>query len=704
MFPPVSAWKAPDLSSLPSWEGQPLVSMDTEFRDATLRKYGCGARRGAEIAGYSFAFQDGFKAYIPIRHPEGNVDCVQGLNYARDNAKHFKGKLLGAHLTIDVDMMNNEKLGPILFPQIQGMSDVLVNDPLIYELNQGYGLEDVAHRRGFEGKDETMLKDAAGIYGADTSKKTWKAIVPDLPAKYVGPYGEEDAWLPIPIYFKQREIAEAEGLIEIFDLEGAVTPVLLKMRQRGVLIDFDHLAKVDAWAHTEERETLDKMFHVTGYRIHVGDTMKTNACVPAFAACGVQVPMTRDPKTKKLKYSLDKEFLAKISEPETKKFEEKSKHAQAAVLFLYARQMAKLYGTFCKQVRDYSTNGRLHTTFRQIIGANEKNEKSGAAFGRLSSAKPNLQQQPSRAKYANFFRQIYLPEPGTEWGCLDYSCQEPRWTIHFANVLGLKGADKIAAEYRSNVRIDPHQAMADLVHLPRKDSKIVFLALCYGEGGAKLCKNQLGLPTRWAVRYRDSGKMEYFESKGQAVKARKEYDGEASYYEVAGAEGQAILDTFNSGAPYIKALAKMAERRAASTGKIRLLGGRVVNFPQDHNGQYQWSYKALNRLIQGTSGMQMKMAMVEIARSMPEVFIQLAVHDELDGSFTSVKQMKDVAQIMRTVAGQTHVPFRIDIEKGRSWGELHQVCGDFDCHELIAGEKISDYYCAHHESASKVAA
>jgi len=690
MFTPESDWAPPNLSELPSWKGQKRVGFDTEFKDATLRKYGCGARRsGTYVAGYSFAFQDGRKFYVPLRHPEGNVDLIQGLRYLKDQATEFDGELVGANLPIDLDMVNNDKTLPIEFKKVSRYRDILVADPLIYELNFGYGLEDVALRRGFEGKDETLLKRAAQDYGADISKETWKAIVPDLPSKYVGPYGEHDAFLPLQILEVQDQLIDQAGIRECWDLESDLLPILLKLRQRGVRIDFDHLDKVERWAHAQEREALDKIYHATNVRIFPGDTMKAKACMPAFEAIGIQVPLTRDPKTKKIRPSLDQHFVASIKHP-------------VAEAFLHARKMYKLYSTFVQSVRDYSTNGRLHTTFRQIIGANEKNEKSGAAFGRLSSANPNLQQQPSRSKFANFWRQIYLAEPGTRWGCLDFSQQEPRWTTHFAARLGLKGAAEAAKAYQLNPRIDNHQFMADLTGLKRSYAKEVFLGLCYGEGGAKLCQHHLKMPTRWCLRYRESGETVFFDTKWEAVKARKEYEGEASYYEVAGEEGQKILDRFNEYAPYVRELAKAAEHKARKLGIVKVLGGRIIHFPEKSNGEYDWSYKALNRVIQGTSGMQVKMALIAIHREMPECFIQLQVHDELDGSFENVAQMKRVAKIMREVAGPTHVPFRIDIEEGENWGSLKLICGNDNCTRHAVKDNPHDekddkkFYCEEH--------
>jgi Mesyanzhinovviridae DNA polymerase len=671
LFVPPSHWVAPNLSELPSWKGQKRVGLDCEFLDEHLKRLGIGSRRGVKMAGYSFAFEDGRKFYIPVRHPEGNVDCEQAMRYYRDQAGSYEGEIVGANLPVELDIAEYEPTGAIRFPLVKAFRDVLVADPLINELHHdGYSLEVVSRRRGFEGKDEDMLRNAAAAYGADLNKpKSWKGIIPKLPAKFVGPYGEEDAYLPLKVLEVQDRLIDEEGIRGAWDIESDLLPVLVKMRQRGVLIDFDQLDRVEAWARKEEAEALDKIRHITGVTIPCGKTMTTAVCVPAFAAVGIQVPMTRDPKTKKLKYSLDAEFMATIDHPVTK-------------LLRYSRQVAKLYGTFAKSIREHATNGRIHCTLKQIVGSNDNNEKSGAAYGRLACSAPNLQQQPARSKFADMWRQIYVAEPGTLWGCLDVKQQEPRWTTHYAALKGLHGAQEAARAYREDVKIDNHDFMASITGLPRKVAKELFLGLCYGEGGAKLSRG-LKLPTRWCVRYRESGETQYFETKAQASKARKNYEGEATYHETAGEAGQSVLDQFNERAPYIRELAKLAEKRAKDTGVIKVLGGRKLHFEMDARGGFQFTYKALNRLIQGTSGYQVKLALIKISKEMPEAFIQLQIHDEIDGSFESIGQMKQVSKILENAAGPALVPFLVDIETGPSWGNMRLICGLPDCNETV---------------------
>jgi DNA polymerase I-like protein with 3'-5' exonuclease and polymerase domains len=184
--------------------------------------------------------------------------------------------------------------------------------------------------------------------------------------------------------------------------------------------------------------------------------------------------------------------------------------------------------------------------------------------------------------------------------------------------------------------------MADLAEIKRKEAKSIFLGLCYGMGGAKLCR-QLGLPTKMVTSYR-SGKL----------------------IEVAGDEGQALLNRFNDLVPFVRQLAKKADVTAASRGFVRTLSGRRCRFPVRKDGSYDWTHKALNRIIQGSSADQTKRAMVEIARA--GYALQLQVHDEIDLSVSSREEAEAVAEIMATCV-PLEVPSVVDVEIGPSWGE-----------------------------------
>jgi DNA polymerase I-like protein with 3'-5' exonuclease and polymerase domains len=680
LFAPESTWKSPSLSDLPNWDNAKEVALDTEFRDDFLRLLGIGARRGASVAGYSFMLRGDRPWYIPIRHPgPGNVDCNQGLNYLRDNLRKFKGKLIMANGTGDLDILETTEDVVPNYEECQ-VQDIQIRGPLIDENRRKYSLEAEAAVWGFQGKDKAKLKEAAVAYGYDVKSAGWEKCIPLLPCHYVGEYAEYDVKILFPVYDAQQAVIDRQGLQEVVDLESSLLPLFLRMRQRGVRIDFNHLDKVEEWAIAEEVKTVAEIKRHTGWDIGFDNCMAASRVAPALLAIGINVPLTADEKRQQ--YSVTAEFLSNIDHPVGK-------------LIRYCRQINKLRTTFVNSIRRYQTNGRIHTTFRQIVGASEKNETSGAAFGRISSAHPNLQQQPSRSAYAPFWRQIYIPEEGCQWLSADFSAQEPRWTTHFADLLGLTGAKQLADMYRSNERIDPHQAMADITGLPRKDAKTVFLGLAYGMGGVKLCAQSLKLPTQWLVET-DDRVQHFFKTRKEALDFRASVQGKCRMREVAGEEGQEVLNKFHAGAPFLRELTKKVVDKIESTGILKILGGRHIHFPMTREGTYDWAFKGLNRLIQGTSGYHMKKALLAIARDCPEFFLQLQVHDEACGSISDLRTSKRVAEIMRDCV-KARVPWRVECEVGPSWGQTQVICNVGNCLNFsVEWDKPKHFACEHH--------
>lgn len=646
-----STWKPPKLSSLPSWEGVGKIGFDTETKDPHLTTLGSGCRReDSYVVGYSFHLENGPSFYIPLKHEAGgNVDFEHAKQYLQDQAKYFTGELVGMNLPYDLDWVDHD-LG-VKFKQAKFFRDIGIADPLIYELHDSYKMDSIAERHNIKKKDETQLQARAKQLGLHPKKDLWKMHSED-----VGEYAQYDAELPMLILAQQQKLIDAHQLQEIFDLESRVLPVLLKMRQRGVRIDQNKLSEIEAFCIKEATAQMKEVHRLTGILIDIKDLNKVTALAPALEAIGVTLP-----KTPTGKDSFKKDDVIGYDHP-------------VANAIQRARSVDKIRTTFVKSIRKHMINGRIHCTFNQIARETEAGDQAGARYGRLSCTHPNMQQQPSRGEFAEFWRSIYLPEEGAIWSCNDYSQQEPRWTTHFANVMGYPMAKEAAKEYWDNPLTDNHDMMAKLTGVPRKEAKAIYLGLCYGEGGAKLCRT-LGLPTRWCLSvggYRDR-RVFYFEDESEARAAARECKEKKFLYECAGERGQSILDQFDAKAPFIKLLAKKATEKANEVGFIRTIGKRRLNFVEkaDASG-YDFTYRALNRLIQGSSADQMKRAMVLIDSMMPEFFLQLQVHDELDSSADSIAQCRKTGKIM-SEAFEATVPFKVDIELGTNWGNIQSM-------------------------------
>ena len=666
-FTPEARWKPPSLSDLPSWKGAKRIAIDAETRDPSIgNKLGPGDIRDGYSVGWAFAIEGGPKHYLPIRHEGGdNLPVNAVLAYLREQIKDFEGEFVGANLSYDLGYGYND--GFEWNPNAR-FRDIQIADPLIYELHMSYSLANIGKRHGIEAKDESMLLDAARSYGLDPKKGLWR-----LPARFVGEYGEQDVTSPLEILRAQEKVIDEKDLRSIWDLESDVLPALVRMRRRGVRIDFDRLAQIEAWTLSEEKKAYDLIRQETFILLGSDDIWKPASIAPVLENIGIRLN-----KTSTGAPQIDKDLLKAANHP-------------VASAILHARKVNKLRTTFAASIHKYHVNGRIHCSFNQIAREDEDGDQKGVRYGRLSAGDPNMQQQPSPDRdpiIAGEWRKIFIPEEGAIWGCNDYSQQEPRWTTHFAALMDLPKAREAAMRYQNDPNTDNHDMMTRLIHgdaqvdawlaegsknykVNRGYSKNIFLGLCYGEGGAKLC-HDIGKPTRWAHIYGwgDNRRTDFYEYRHEAMAARME-SGKGFIRESAGEEGQEILDNFDQEVPYVRALAKAATARGEERGFVRTVLGRQLHFEQRDDGSYDYTHKALNRIIQGSSADQTKLAIVELDRA--GLFIQLQVHDETDGSFSSVAEAQKAGEIMRDcilTRVKPWVPFKVDTETGKSWGEV----------------------------------
>ena len=637
IFGEESDWRPPQLGDLPSWKGAGRVAIDIETCDPHLKKTGPSVRNGGFICGVSFALEGDRAYYLPLRHFGGdNMPHDQTLYYLISQAREYGGEIVGANFQYDLDFLAQ---AGVLFPRVTRIRDIQIADPLLYEMHNSYSLNAILERWGYaEGKDESLLDNAARDHGVDPKGGMWK-----LPARFVGPYAEGDVDRLCDLIARQEAELKRQDLWSIYEMESKLQPILLKMRRRGVRVDQDKLAKIEELTQAAELADCAEITRRTGVPMGLGDVNKKKIKAAVLKEIGVRFKLTATGQPK-----IDKEMLAQVDHP-------------VGDILMHAGKVNKIRTTFVKSVRDHMVDGRIHTTFNQLRRTRETGDESGAKYGRLSCSNPNMQQQPARdPEYAKLWRGIYVPDEDKKlWLAADYSQQEPRMLVHFAELVGLDGARLAADRYRDDPNTDNHAMMTTMIdpHLEdvdpkhpdfvyaRKNAKAIFLGLCYGMGSGKLAR-----------------------SCGLDVELRKRRDG--TTYEVAGPEGQALLNKFDRNVPFVRKMAELAEREAKRKGYIKTILGRRCRFPVTASGEYDWTFKALNRLIQGSAADQTKQAMVSLDEAGHEM--QLQVHDEICQGVNSVDEARDIAHIMATCV-DLRVPSKVDIELGPSWGEAKEI-------------------------------
>jgi len=624
LFPPKSDWRPPARKDWFSFRDAKRIGFDLETKNPLINTLGARDPDG-RIIGAAIAIENGPSMYLPFGHADDNLDEDEVIAFLKAEFAEFKGDIVGAKLEYDMDW--SMQYG-IEFPKVHRWRDVQVAEPLIDENQDRYALDLIAQRYGVEGKDETLLRDAALSYAVHPKKEMYK-----LPARYVGAYAEQDVLLPLELLRRQELIIVEQEIEGIYDLECRLTPILVLMRRHGVRVDLGRMQEIELWSLHEEEEALKEVRAATKCEIRAGDMQKSDVVGPCIEALGFRVPRT--PATDKP--SITDEFMESLDHP-------------VAEHLRRARKMASVRTKFINSWRAHLVGDRIHGTFNQLKSERENGKGKGTVSGRLSSTSPNLQQIPARdPELGPLLRSVFIPDEGMEWASIDYSQQEPRMTVHYATLRKLPQAATASRLYRDDPAADHHNMMATLIYgegftkEQRGYAKAIFLGLAYGMGGAKLCRD-LGLPT----------KMRSFTKK----------NGELVEYLGAGDEGQAIIDAFNKAVPFVKQLAKQVMAKAEKVLFIRTKFGRRSRFIKNKYGKYDF-HKALNRLIQGSCADMTKKALIDCFDA--GYFIQIQVHDELCTSVRDRAHADAIATIMSN-AVDLLLPVGTDVEMGPSWG------------------------------------
>ena len=607
LFKPQTEWLPP--TEFPDLSKHDEIAIDLETKDPDLIKMGSGSvtNRG-DITGVAVAVR-GWSGYYPIAHEGGgNMDRKKVL-------KWFQGVLSTPATKIFHNAMYDVCWIRALGLSINGkIVDTMIASALVDENQMRYDLNNCSKRYTGKTKNETDLYAAAKDWGVDAKAEMYK-----LPAIYVGAYAEKDAELTLELWQELKKEILHQDIQSIFDLETELFPCLVDMRFLGVRVDVEaaHILKEDL--HKQEKELLQKIKKETQIDVQIW-------AARSIAQVFQKLNLPYDTTEKTNSPSFTKNFLQNHPHPLVKRIAR-------------AREINKAHTTFIDTILKHNHKGRIHAEINQLRGDN-----GGTVTGRFSYSNPNLQQIPARNKELGpRIRSLFLPEEGHTWGCFDYSQQEPRLVVHYATLQNLYGVDEVLNAYHEG-DADFHTIVADMAEIPRSQAKTINLGLFYGMGKNKL-QAELGV------------------SKDKAEELFRQYHGKV---------------------PFVKQLMDAVMRRAQDSGKIRTLLGRLCRFHLWEPNQFgihkalphdkalmehgpgikrAYTYKALNRLIQGSAADMTKKAMIELHKE--KIIPHIQVHDELD---ISVDNNADRIKEIMEQAVSLEVPNKVDYESGPNWG------------------------------------
>jgi len=611
IFSPQVEWLPP--TEFPDLSKYSEIAIDLETKDPELKTMGSGSVTGrGQIVGVAVAVQD-WSGYYPVAHEGGgNMDKSMVMKWFQDVLNTEATKIFHNAM---YDVCFIRAAGLKIFGKIV---DTMIAGSLVDENRFRYDLGSMGRDYVGRGKNEAVLAETAKEWGIDAKSEMYK-----LPAMYVGAYAEADAQLTLDLWQEMKKEIINQDIEDIFKLETELFPCLVDMRFLGVRVDTEAAYELKQKLLAEEKECLRIVQKETGVDAQI---WAARSIAQVFEK--LHLPFDRTEKTNSPSFT--KNFLQNHPHPMVQKIAR-------------AREINKAHTTFIDTIIKHEHKGRIYAEINQL-----RSDSGGTVTGRFSYANPNLQQIPARNKELGpMIRSLFIPEQDCKWGVFDYSQQEPRLVVHYAALQNMYAVGDVLDAYNDG-DADFHKIVAEMANIPREQAKTINLGLFYGMGKNKL-QAELGVNKETA---------------------------------------QELFRQYHSRVPFVKQLMDSVMARAQDRGRVRTLLGRLCRFhlwepnqfgihkPLPHDAalaehgpgiRRAYTYKALNRLIQGSAADMTKKAMIDLYKEGITPHIQ--VHDELDISVESKAHADKIKEIMES-AVQLEVPNKVDYESGPNWGTI----------------------------------
>ena len=643
-------------------DGIDTVAVDLETYDPNLKTKGSGSLRG-----------DGFVCGVAIATGKETVY----FNISHTDIDMSLDKKIKFWENLDKKLFQNEKITKVFHNAmydvcwIRAITGKKMKGPVVDTMIAASVIDENRFKYSLDSLSKDFLKERKGGYDLQEKVLAWSngnikdpmSNMHKLPASIVKDYAKQDVDLTLKLWklfdkkldevlYIKPEDNEKKTSRNIFELETKLFPCLVDMKFKGVKIDVQK-AK-DFGQRLEKRK--DNLIKIIKAR--------TGIDVQIWAASSLKNLLENQKIT-------DYKKTPKSGMPQLPGDYLRTHENRFLRFVAKARECDKAKNTFVEGLLGFVHNGRIHADINQIRG-----EHGGTVTGRFSMSNPNLQQIPSKGYIGKKMRELFIPETGSSWYSFDYSQQEPRIVVHYAIKLGMAGTDDLKEEFDKE-DADFHQIVADMANIPRKQAKTINLGLFYGMGKIKLQK-ELNLDPQKA---------------------------------------KTLFNTYHSKVPFVRQLSQGLSEFAAKEGLLFTLGDRFCRFDKWESRDKEWNpetnrftevklhatkedamdaykleqmekyekyidptcehfekhytraftYKALNRLIQGSAADMTKKAMVLLYEK--GIVPHIQIHDELCVSIKDEATRIMVQQTMEK-AIPLKVKNKVDYESGLNWGEM----------------------------------
>ncbi len=419
-------------------------------------------------------------------------------------------------------------------------------------------------------------------------------------------------------YALEKELEKDKSINLFQNIEMPLLKVLCQMEIEGINLDVQLLKRYSTELDDLLTKKSAKIFNISGSNFNISSPKQLGEVL--FEKMNL---VKKPKKTKSGQYSTSEETLLKL----------KGEH-EIIDHILDFREIKKLLSTYVDALPEIINikTGRIHTTFNQSV----------ASTGRLSSARPNLQNIPIRTERGMKIREAFIAKKGFSLLAADYSQIELR-------IMASLSKDTSMLEAFNN-NLDIHSATAakvynvdlkDVDRSMRSAAKAVNFGIIYGISAFGLSQN-IG---------------------------------------VSRTEAKQIIEQYFEEFPLVKKYMDLSIQIARDNEFVETLFGRR-RYLKDINSRNAVmraaaERNAINAPIQGTAADIIKIAMIDIANTLIKEGLKskmiLQIHDELIFEMHPSEELKlkSIVESCMIKASTLDVPIVVDMGIGNNWLEAH---------------------------------
>ncbi len=414
---------------------------------------------------------------------------------------------------------------------------------------------------------------------------------------------------------RQMEAIKERGLDRLQEVETALVCILADMESKGVLIDLPALDKASADMGRELDDLEAAIYQEAGHAFNINSPQQLAQILYE------ELGLPKGRKGASGQYSTAADELERL----------RGRHPIIGHILDY-REFSKLRGTFLEGLKkEIALDGRIHTSYNQTV----------VATGRLSSSNPNLQNIPIRTARGSQIRELFMAPEGYLLIGADYSQIELRLLAHLSG--------------------DPQLTRA---FVEGKDVHRVTASTLFGKDESEISPQERAVAktVNFSITY---GISDF---------------GLSRDLDIPIPEARRLIQRYHAQYPGVEAWLLEVGQKAKERGYVETLFHRrryVPELQSQNRNTYNFGMRAaMNAPVQGTAADLIKMAMVDVDRTLKaralDAAIILQVHDELilEVAEGDADEAQAILKAAMEGAVTLNLPLLADTNRGKTWGDL----------------------------------